>query len=167
MARAVDGLPTFKDLNLPDLRDLAAELRRKPLDEVEAAESIDDALQILEIHMGFVQAEMVSIEKSTPIGTMKIHRSNLIHIVEKRRDARERYVLLALDTIKNPFEVWESDYDDEQVRFVFIGAYSQKQQMLVIVAPWEGKVLWNFMHTESKSLNKHRRGKLLYKNYKL
>lgn len=73
--------------------------------------------------------------------------------------------MLALDTLANPYEVWETMYDDGQVRFLFIGAYRQKQQMLVVVAPREGKVLWNVMHTDAKSLNKHRRGILLYKRH--
>ena len=81
---------------------------------------------------------------------------------EKRADARERYVKFALDTLVNPYEIWETMYDDGMVRYIFIGTYKQKQQMLVVVAPWDGKVLWNFMHTEAKGLNKHRRGSLLY-----
>lgn len=112
--------------------------------------------------MGFGTPEMTVVTRTTHIGDMSIVRSNLAHIVEKRVDARERYVLLALDTLESPYEIWETQYDDGMVRYMFIGTYKQKQQMLVVVAPWDGKVLWNFMHTEAKSLNKHRRGRLLY-----
>jgi hypothetical protein len=161
-AKALDGLPTFKELGLPDLRSLDAERRRDPLAEVGAGPTAEAALAILELHMGFSTDEMAIVTRATPIGDMKIVRSNLAHIVEKRVDARERYVLLALDTLENPYEIWETRYDDQQVRYMFIGTYKQKQQMLVVVAPWDGKVLWNFMHTEAKSLNKHRKGEMLY-----
>ncbi|MEA9390447.1 PBECR2 nuclease fold domain-containing protein [Acerihabitans sp. TG2] len=60
--------------------------------------------------------------QNTHIGTLSILRSNLVHIVEKRIDARERYVLLALDTLDNPYEIWETMYDDHMVRYIFIGA---------------------------------------------
>ncbi|EAC0613671.1 hypothetical protein RZ019_004612 [Salmonella enterica] len=165
MARAIKGLTTFRDLELPDLRVLESEFRLDPTPEIEAGDSLETAVTLLELHMGFTEPEMLIVPKETIIGTLNILRDKLEHIVEKRLDARERYVLLALDTLANPYEVWETMYDDEQVRFLFIGAYRQKQQMLVVVAPWEGKVLWNFMHTDAKSLNKHRQGTLLYKRH--
>ncbi len=37
--------------------------------------------------------------------------------------------------------------------------------MLVIVEMIEGELLWNFMHSDAKSLNKHRHGMLLHKRY--
>ena len=159
MAKAVDGLQTFKDLDLKDLRNLDVDERNELVDEIDAGSSLDEALALLEVHMGFSAEDMSEIVKTTPIGDIHILRDKLSHIVEKRADARERYVKFALDTLVNP---WETMYDDGMVRYIFIGTYKQKQQMLVIVAPWDGKVLWNFMHTEAKGLNKHRRGILLY-----
>ncbi|WP_337048250.1 PBECR2 nuclease fold domain-containing protein [Serratia liquefaciens] len=165
VARAIQGLTTFRELDLPDLRVLESEFRLEPTPEIEAGDCVEAAVALLELHMGFIEPDMPSIPKETIIGTLSILRDKLEHIVEKRLDARERYVLLALDTLENPYEVWEILYDDGQIRFLFIGAYRQKQQMLVVVAPWEGKVLWNFMHTDAKSLNKHRQGVLLYKRH--
>ncbi|EAQ9196619.1 MULTISPECIES: PBECR2 nuclease fold domain-containing protein [Enterobacteriaceae] len=162
MAKALDGLQTFKELGLKDLRNLDAEERRDQLDEIAAGSTAEEALALLEQHMGFSSPEMTVLVKTTHIGDMSIVRDKLAHIVEKRVDARERYVKLALDTLEQPYEIWETMYDDGMVRYIFIGMYKQKQQMLVVVAPWDGKVLWNFMHTEAKGLNKHRRGNLLY-----
>lgn len=161
-ARAIEGLRSFKDLGLQDLRNLDTDQKRDPIDEIAAGSTAAEALALIELHMGFNFTAMTEIEKKTYIGPMRIARSKLAHIVEKRVDARERYVKLALDTLENPYEIWETEYDDEMSRYMFIGTYKQRQQMLVVVAPWDGKVLWNFMHTEAKSLNKHRRGKLLY-----
>lgn len=162
MAKALDGLQTFKELGLKDLRNLDVEERRDQLDEIAAGSTAEEALALLEQHMGFGSPEMTVLVKTTHIGDMSIVRDKLAHIVEKRVDARERYVKLALDTLEHPYEIWETMYDDGMVRYIFIGTYKQKQQMLVVVAPWDGKVLWNFMHTEAKGLNKHRRGNLLY-----
>lgn len=162
VAKALDGLPTFKDCMRDDLRNLDTDCRRVPLEEIAAGASYEEAIAILEHHIGFDSAETAVIVKKSKIGDINILRSNLAHIVEKRVDARERYVLFALDTLSEPYEIWETKYDDGMSRFMFIGTYQQKQQMLVVVASWDGKVLWNFMHAEAKSLNKHRRGNLLY-----
>ncbi|EOX7388894.1 PBECR2 nuclease fold domain-containing protein [Enterobacter quasiroggenkampii] len=162
MAKAVEGLQTFKDLDLKDLRNLDTDERNDLVEEIEAGRSLEEALELLEVHMGFSTTEMTEIVRTTPIGDIHILRDKLLHIVEKRVDARERYVKFALDTLVNPYEIWQTIYDDGMVRYIFIGTYKQKQQMLVVVAPWDGKVLWNFMHTEAKGLNKHRRGDLLY-----
>lgn len=164
VAKAIKGQQTFVSLGLADLRYLDAEHRRDA-DEIDAAESFEDAVRVLEAHVGFNSDGMESLTKSTPIGDVCIERSNLSHIVEKRPDARERYVKLALDTLEFPYEIWRSEYDDGTERYMFIGAYCRRQQMLVIVAPWNGKVLWNFMHCEAKSLNKHRCGNLVYARY--
>lgn len=104
MAKALDGLRTFKDLGLKDLRNLEAEERRDQLDEIVAGSTAEEALALLEAHMGFSSPEMSVIIKATYIGEMNILRNNLAHIVEKRVDARERYVKLALDTLEKGFE---------------------------------------------------------------
>jgi len=165
VAKAIKGLTPFRALDLPDLRELESEYRRESIPEIDQANSLEGAIALLEMHMGFLDSDMLLVPKNSPIGTINIMRSSLLHIVEKRLDARERYVLLALDTLENPYEIWETMYDDDMVRYLFIGAYSQKRQMLVVVAPWEGKVLWNFMHTDAKNLNKHRQGNVVYKRH--
>ncbi|MGY2290900.1 hypothetical protein ACW9H6_13975 [Pseudomonas sp. SDO528_S397] len=58
-------------------------------------------------------------------------------------------------------------YSDGSARLAFIGAYETKRQMLVIVNIQAGNVLWNFMQTDAKALNKHRHGQLVYKRYEL
>lgn len=146
MAKALDGLPTFYDLGLKDLRNLEAEQRRDQLDEIVAGSTAEEALALLEEHMRLSSPEMSVVVKTTHIGDMNIVREKLAHIVEKRVDARERYVKLALDTLEHPYEIWETMYDDNMVRYIFIGTYKQKQQMLVVVAPWDGNVLWNFIN---------------------
>jgi hypothetical protein len=101
VARAIKGLVTFKELGLPDLRELEREFRLDPTPEIEAGGSLEAAVTLLELHMGFTEPEMLIVRKETIIGTLSILRDKLKHIVEKRLDARERYVLLTLDTLAN------------------------------------------------------------------
>ena len=101
----------------------------------------------------------------TPLGEVRIERHSIYHIVEKRQDARERYVRMALDTLTGPFEVWKVAFTDGTDRLAYIGAYETKRQMLVSVAYVDGRMLWNFMHTDARALNKHRHGELVYQRY--
>ena len=43
----------------------------------------------------------------------EIGHPDLRHIVEKRQDARERYVRHALATMRDPFEIWIVEYEDQ------------------------------------------------------
>ena len=163
MGKVITDLPNWQSLGHSDLRYLSIEHFRSPMPEVDASDTHEGAISILEKHLGFLEPEIKIITKPTPLWTLNIIRDSLPHIVEKRRDARERYVNMALDTLANPYEIWEAMYDDGLARYQFIGTYQQKYQMLVVVAPWDGKVLRNYMQTERKSLNKHRCGDLLFK----
>lgn len=163
MAKAIKGLVDWKDIGLTDLRVLEAERRNPPMNEAAEGSCVEEAIGIVEQWLGFLDpvTEVMPL-RAAVLESINVERDKIEHIVEKRRDARERYVNLAIDTLRDPFEVWKTAYDDDQVRYIFIGAYAQKYQMLVVVAPWNGKVLWNFMQTDPKGLNKHRRGDLLY-----
>jgi len=165
MAKAIQGLLDWMGLGLTDLRVLEVERRNPAVYEADEGMNINDAIRIVEQWVGFLDPVTQVLPLSAAVlDFINVERDKIEHIVEKRRDARERYVNLAIDTLKDPFEVWETPYDDGLVRYIFIGAYAQKYQMLVVVAPWGGKVLWNFMQTNAKSLNKHRRGVLLYQS---
>lgn len=83
MAKAVEGLQTFKDLDLKDLRNLDTDERNDLVEEIEAGRSLEEALELLEVHMGFSTTEMTEIVRTTPIGDIHILRDKLLHIVEK------------------------------------------------------------------------------------
>lgn len=149
-----------------DLRDLDNAQRLAVEIVVEAAVSEDEAVFVLEHHLGFLGKETTEVRFPSPIGEVIIQRANLRHIVEKRQDARERYVLFALATMRDPLEIWHVQYQDDETgatsyRYAYIGAFEGKTQMLVVVAEVNGRLLWNFMHSENKALNKHRHGETL------
>ncbi|WP_060507644.1 PBECR2 nuclease fold domain-containing protein [Pseudomonas sp. NBRC 111124] len=159
------GQHSWLDEKLPDLRTLAREMRIQTVEELPAAVSHEAAVELAAINLGLSSARTLSITVDTPMGGIQIQRNCLNHIVEKRQDARERYVKVALDTLTGPFEVWEVAYTNETCRLAFIGVYETKRQMLVVVTLSTGNMLWNFMQCDAKALNKHRHGKLLYKRY--
>lgn len=160
------GQPTWIDHNLPDLRTLDRELRSQAVDEVPSASSHEDAIEVVAKNLGFIESITKMLTVATPMGDIQILRSSIYHIVEKRTDARERYVKMALDTLMGPFEVWKVKYTNDTNRLAFIGVYESKRQMLVSVSLVEGRMLWNFMQCDAKSLNKHRHGELLYQRHK-
>jgi hypothetical protein len=161
------GQPTWVDSNLPDLRTLERDLRSQAMDEVSAATTHEDAIEVVAQHLGFIDPAILSLTVDTPMGDVTILRSSIYHIVEKRMDARERYVKMAMDTLSGPFEIWKVAFTDDTYRQAFIGAYESKRQMLVSVSLINGQVMWNFMQCDAKGLNKHRHGELLYKRYTL
>ncbi len=137
------------------------------MEEVPDATTHEAAIESVAQHLGFISPEAQSLTVDTPMGNVTIQRSSIYHIVEKRTDARERYVRMALDTLTGPLEVWKVAFTDGTDRLAFIGAYESKRQMLVSVTLKHGQMLWNFMQSDAKSLNKHRHGDLLYKRYTL
>jgi hypothetical protein len=159
------GQQTWLEHGLPDLRSLDRALRSSALEEVSAGEDINGAIQILASNLGLTDVACSQVRIASPLGEVLILRTSLRHIVEKRQDARERYVRFALDTLTGPLEIWRVAYSDGSARLAFIGAYETKRQMLVVVNIQAGSVLWNFMQTDAKALNKHRHGELLYKRY--
>ena len=137
------------------------------MEEVPDAATHEDAIETVAQYLGFISSAIQSLTVDTPMGNVTIQRSNIYHIVEKRTDARERYVRMALDTLTGPLEVWKVAFTDDTNRLAFIVAYESKRQMLVSVTLKNGQMLWNFMQSDAKSLNKRRHGDLLYKRYTL
>ncbi|MCR4538661.1 MULTISPECIES: PBECR2 nuclease fold domain-containing protein [unclassified Pseudomonas] len=161
------GQQTWLDYGLPDLRSLDRALRSCPIEEVAAGEDVAEAVEVVASNLGLIDAACSEVCITSPLGGVRIRRATLRHIVEKRQDARERYVRVALDTLTGPLEIWRVAYSDGSARLAFIGAYESRRQMLVVVNIQAGNVLWNFMQTDAKALNKHRHGELLYQRYHL
>jgi hypothetical protein len=154
--------PTWLDMGLADLRKLEATSKGVLASPEIIAEGVDQeqALALLILHLGLEDLDQKSI--TTVVGEVIVLKDKLEHIVAKRQDARERYVHFAIATMIAPYEVWKVQYDEGVVRLAFIGVFDGKRQMLVVVDMSEGHILWNFMHGDRSSLNKHRNGELVY-----
>jgi hypothetical protein len=160
--KEVPDQPNWQFFSLPHLQHLEATDARvlSPPDLMDECGSEEEALELLARCFGVVDAPQRLLP--TAIGDILVIKEKLKHIVEKRPDARERYVNFALSALSTPYEVWKIDYDNGSARFAFLGVFHGKRQMLVVVDIQSGNVLWNFMHCERKSLNKHRQGTLIF-----
>ena len=116
----IKGQSNWQEKQLPDLRTLVREMRSQALGELTAADSHDAAIEQAAQHMGFKDADIDTLTVETPMGEVRIQRSSIYHIVEKRQDARERYAKVALDTLMGPFEVWKIAYSNETYRLAFL-----------------------------------------------
>lgn len=166
MAAEIKDQQGWADYGLTDLRQINEQYSAPAPDEIKKADSLEEAISVLAQVFGLGEKEDSAIVK-TFIGDIVVKKDNLEHIVEKRKDSRERYANHAFVTVTNPFEIWLTKYDNGDKRYIFIGLLKCKRQMLVIVSIWEDKFLWNFMHTDKKNLNKHRRGELIYSALKI
>lgn len=84
------GQNKWVDLNLPYLRRLDAEYRLPCPGEIAAVATKEEAFTLLIKAFGCENQSIV--ERVSKIGSLIIERDKLEHIVEKRQDARERYV---------------------------------------------------------------------------
>ena len=168
MAAEKKGQLHWSEIGLLDLRNAAPEDQLELPDVIQGANPSDPAevaLHVLEMALGFADG-VNEIELASPLGTVAVRREYLPHLVEKRMHGRERYGQVVLATLADPFEIWQVEYDDDSYRMAYIGLFKGKTQMLVIVNYLPDRVLWNFMQSDHKSLNKHRHGMLLYERSK-
>ncbi len=154
--------PRWTDKGLPDLRDVDESFKLEPPEEISGGDSEEEALDLLCQVLNLTDDQNTKIIMSE-VGEITLEKNKLAHIVEKRRDARERYVNFAVETMQNPFEIWKVSYDNSSFRYAFIGLFKGRTQMLVIVSIQNGLLLWNFMQSNAKNLNKHRHGEVVYR----
>ncbi|MDE2026577.1 MAG: hypothetical protein KGJ07_08890 [Patescibacteria group bacterium] len=155
--------PTWLDMGLADLRKLETTSKGVlPSPEIiDEGENHEHALALLIHYLELEDLDQRTI--TTVVGEVLILKNKLEHIVAKRQDARERYVKFALATMLTPYEIWKVEYETGVMRLAFIGVFDGKRQMLVVVNTEDGHVLWNFMHCDRSSLNKHRNGELIHR----
>ena len=160
--RAIPGQPTWKDLGRPDLR--AASIPRLPdpgvLPTMEGGESALEQMTRALIPDGNLNLVR------TPIEEVAIRAELLPHTVEKRADARERYANYVLATLRDPFEIWLTAYEDGAYRKRYIGVFKAERDLLVVLREnRDGSLFWelyNLMQRDAKGLNRMREGVLLY-----
>lgn len=153
---------TWQDLGLTDLRKVPM-IDRIPAPALLAAgRDAAEAEQILADAFG-LSAEKKFIDIDTADGDKAIlHIDQIPHMVAKRQDERERYGSYLLETLKNPYEVWLTDFEDG-LRKQYIGLFTGKRDLLVsVVLGRDGSVVWNIMQSEDRRLNDNRRGYLRY-----
>lgn len=108
--KEVAGQKTWIEYGLADLRSLPTELRSPAPDEIPAADSADAAVEIVAGAFGLADPNIDRIAQLTPVGVVTVLRDKLVHIVEKRQDARERYANHAISTLNEPPQHQEAQH---------------------------------------------------------
>ncbi|WP_077506898.1 hypothetical protein [Pseudomonas sp. A25(2017)] len=84
---------------MPDIRDIAVVPTASPVRELPGAVDFDSALK--QVALGFgLQEYMDTVWIDTPYVPVIVRRRYLLHIVEKRPNARERFTEFAVDTVR-------------------------------------------------------------------
>lgn len=161
IAQAVAGQPTWKDLGLSDLRGFDATKPETAPSMMDGASSLDDAVAIIRSALGIAIGDQIAVQ--TPVETVVIKDSSLLHVVEKRSDQRERFARFVLPTLQRPTEIWRVAYDDGSHRNRYIKLFTgARYDLLVMVKVREdGSVFWNMMQRDRKGMNALRLGELI------
>lgn len=172
IAAAIPGQPTYADLGLPKLKDVPEELRLPAPELLSAAPTREEALVVFARELGVsAESPLRWIETKITEPTLKrilVDYQYMPHMVEKERDARERFARFVRMTLEDPFETWATEYDDGTTRPRLIGLFQGERQLAVILRiEQEGSILYNIMNADDKRLDKLRIGKLLYARSKI
>ena len=160
--KILPGQKTWRDFRRPDLRDVPDALKTPAPEILPAGSTIEEAESIVARAVGLREGEKFITVKTRDDDMAVIHRDRLRHLVEKRRDARERYANYIISTLTDPYEIWLTEYEDG-LRKQYIGLFEGKENLLVVIRlQRDGGILWNIMQADDRRMNKHRVGYLLW-----
>jgi SPP1 gp7 family putative phage head morphogenesis protein len=159
--RIVPGQKSWKDYGRQDLRHVPAQLREPAPALIEAAADVEEAQRRLLAGLGIPHGETYRLIQ-TPVEPVYIISDQLKHLVEKRKDARERYANYIVPTLERPYEVYMTQYEDG-LRSRYIGMFTGRNDLVVIVrVNRDGSLLWNIMQANDKKMNLQRVGTLVW-----
>ena len=115
--------------------------------------------------------DVVFSRVETPAGLEDVYvtESFVDHIVDHKKDHRERFADWILPSLRDPAEVWLTEVTDGRGRKVyrrrfitaFEGTVKDKPTIAVAQEGKDGSLAWTFMRAGSRYLNDQRRGFLL------
>lgn len=161
------GQTTYTGLNRPDLRSVPPLFRTPPPQMLAAGKDINEAVDIVAKATG-IQAGKNWIDIDTLDSDKAIlHKDRITHMVEKRTDARERYANYIIPTLKDPYEIWLTEYKTPDgisfFRKQYIGLFTGKDNLLTVIdLNRDGNILYNIMQAGDKKMNAKRQGRMLY-----
>ena len=160
IARARLDQPNWETLGLEDLRAAKPTGVSPPL--IERSDTEQGALTSLRNALGIEKGGSARI--TTPVESITIHDSSLPHVVEKRPEARERFANFILPTLRNPSEVWATQYDDATLRHRYIKIFAGAKYDLIVIVRVEpdGSIFWNMMQRDRKKMNDLRVGDRIF-----
>lgn len=152
------GQLTFADYGLLKAKDMPRNGQASPalLPEAKTREEAEEQL-----------AEALKLEGDkprvveTPVGPVVLQRTLARHMVQKVRDAREKYAAFVLPTLEAPSEVWLTAYADG-FRRRYVHFFQDSNMLLIVRINRDGSLFWNGMKYRDKEIDKTRVGILLY-----
>jgi hypothetical protein len=118
--------------------------------------------EALEIMSNAILGDKKELFVNTQAGKVLITKDLLSHAVEKRTDMRERYANFVIPTLKDPYEIYCTQYADGSRRMRYIGLYDGDKAFIAITLNRDGNILWNLIPNKVKKINQFRKGWLIY-----
>ena len=158
-ARAVAGQPDWRSYDLLDMREVGGADAPEPLPR---ASDRDGAIALVNDALGFTgRTNWRKVQ--TPVGQVQLRRGLTPHIVAKLDEHRERYANRILPTLEAPDEVWMTWFDNGEYRLRYLKRWAERSGAVTVVTESkDGSLLYNFVPSRAKTLNRQREGVLLY-----
>ena len=158
-ARAAPGQPDWRSHGLPDMREMGGADAPEPLPRADSAAAavamVNDALGLT----GRTNWRKVS----TPVGRVQLRKGLTPHIVAKLDEHRERYANRIVPTLEAPDEVWMTWFDNGEYRLRYLKRWAERSGAVTVVTEAkDGSLLYNFIPSRAKTLNRQREGVLLH-----
>nr|WP_295782223.1 phage minor head protein [Rhodoferax sp.] len=160
IAKAKLDQPDWKTLGLPDLRTITGSADAPAL--LSGAATPAGALDTVRSALGMEPGGGVLVQ--TPVEMVMLLDASLPHVVEKRLEQRERFADFVLPTLRNPTEVWATEYDDATKRHRYIKLFngSKYDLLVVVMVEPDGSIFWNMMQRDRKKMNELRVGERIF-----
>lgn len=160
--------PTFEDFGRPSVKSIKERLESP--DKFPRVNDLgkDKFIELLKKEFQLENSDYSSLNTADgDIALFSIDR--LKHIIEKR-DGRERYASYIKPTLQNPFEVWLTEYINEnnqiELRKNYIGLFRDKEKnddiFIVLRKEKDSFIFWNAFERDRNRIDKLRKGYLLY-----
>jgi hypothetical protein len=160
---AIEQQPDYKSYGRPENLDEVSEGRLEAPDLLPEGATKEEALEII---TKAVLGDAESVKIDTHGGKVLITKDLLVHPIEKRDQKRERFANFIIPTLKNPYEIYYTQYADGSRRMQYIGLFASKNEkkstFLAITLMRDGNMLWNVIPAGNKYANKARKGWLIY-----
>ena len=154
------GQPTFKDYNLPEIKDIKN--LPKPPRLLKKAKTKKEAYEVLKKEVLKDKREIIV---KTPITEVLITEDRLLHLVEKFNQHREQFAKFIIPTLTNPDEIYKTKYTDKKNRYHFFKFFNFKNKATfsVVRLNRDGTIFVTFFIPDSlKYIDNRRVGILLH-----
>ncbi len=149
--------PTFKDYNLPSIKDIQDLPKAPPL--LKKAKTKKEAFERLKKEILQDRSEIII---KTPVGDVLIEENGLRHISKANR---EQYAKFIIPTLREPDEVYQTKYSDKKKRYHFFKFFKIKNRAAfsVVRINRDGSIFVTFFIPDSlKYIDERRVGILLH-----